>query len=100
MYQTQAGNVTNLSCDPTNNQQLYFRKEAFRMETSRRSLTISDLPLDNTAALCPEEDIRPEEDIHVTGKSVCILLLCVHEIFLFSTPVVLLTKTHCRAITF
>ena len=45
------------------------------METSRRSLTISDLPLDNTAALCPEEDI--------TGKSVCILLLCVHEIFYF-----------------
>ncbi len=92
MYQTQAGNVTNLSCDTTNNQQLYFRKEAFRLETSRRSLTISNLPLDNTAALCPEEDI--------TGKSVCILLLCVHEIILFSNPVVLLTKMHCRAITF
>ncbi|XP_064387611.1 adhesion G protein-coupled receptor E2-like isoform X3 [Halichondria panicea] len=75
MYQTQAGNVTNLSCDTTNNQQLYFRKEAFRMETSRRSLTISDLPLDNTAALCPEEDITGAGSCNVSecgdGRSVC-----------------------------
>ena len=82
MYKTLAGNVTNLSCDTPNNQQLYFRKEAFRAETSRRSLTISDLPLHNTAVLCTAEGI--------TGKRLQLLVCVVHVFsFLFvSTPVI------------
>ncbi len=72
MYKTLAGNVTNLSCDTPNNQQLYFRKEAFRVETSRRSLTISDIPLHNTAALCTIEGITGER-LHIT----CVCGTCI-----------------------